>query len=80
MERPNGPLRSLFPPVNRQAPASVGDPACDHGVTFDVEAAKTMGASSVRLKFPRLFGKCPKGCGFDGIAYASMAHCIYGDW
>lgn len=38
------------------------------------------GASAVRKRFPRLEGICPKGCGFKGIAYASYAHYIYGDW
>lgn len=37
-------------------------------------------AAEVRCRFPRLEGKCPKGCGFEGIAYASQAHYILGDW
>lgn len=36
--------------------------------------------ADVRKRWPRLFGKCPKGCGFDGIGYASFGHYIYGDW
>lgn len=73
---------------------------CDHGVTFDEEAALKllegpsassgdpaldfiMGHSSsgeIRKRWPRLCGLCPKGCGYNGIAYASYAHYIYGDW
>lgn len=58
---------------------------CDHGVTFDVEAAKLvapgpMQTQTIRTLWPRLFGPCPKGCGFNGIAYASTAHFVYGDW
>jgi hypothetical protein len=36
--------------------------------------------AKVRERFPRLWGACPKGCGFEGIAYASAEHCAYGDW
>lgn len=56
--------------------------ACDHGVTFWHEEAKRLNLSArqVRERWPRLFGDCPKGCGFHGIAYASYAHFIYGDW
>ena len=55
---------------------------CDHGVTFDHEAARAEKLSSyqVRERWPRLFGECPKGCGFNGIGYASRAHFVYGDW
>jgi hypothetical protein len=34
----------------------------------------------VRRRFPRLDGVCPKGCGFHGIAYASVDHYRAGDW
>lgn len=34
----------------------------------------------VRMRFPRLFGRCPKGCGFEGISYASMLHYLMGNW
>jgi hypothetical protein len=54
--------------------------ACDHGVQFDLEAAATMHVYEVRMKFPRLDGPCPKGCGFTGIGYASFEHYISGDW
>lgn len=37
-------------------------------------------AYEVRKRWPRLNGECPKGCGFRGIAYASMAHYTMGDW
>lgn len=36
--------------------------------------------TSVRKRFPRLDGECPKGCGYRGIYYASMEHYLYGDW
>lgn len=36
--------------------------------------------AEVRKRFPRLHGPCPKGCGFEGIAYASPEHFSYGDW
>ncbi len=42
----------------------MGDPSCHE----------------VRKRWPRLHGVCPLGCGFDGIAYASYSHYIYGDW
>jgi len=53
---------------------------CDHGVTFDQEAARVLLPGEVRKRWPRLHGTCPKGCGFVGIAYASDAHYTYGDW
>jgi len=53
---------------------------CDHGVVFDPEAAKGKSAGEVRRQWPRLFGVCPKGCGFTGIAYASTLHYVSGDW
>lgn len=37
-------------------------------------------SEEVRKRWPRLNGPCPKGCGFVGIAYASYAHYIAGDW
>jgi hypothetical protein len=53
---------------------------CDHGITFDMEAAKGLTAAEVQARWPRGWGLCPKGCGFDGIAYASAEHFLYGDW
>ena len=53
---------------------------CDHGITFDRDAAKDLTKEEVRQRWPRLFGICPKGCGYNGIYYASMAHYVYGDW
>lgn len=53
---------------------------CDHGVTFDEEAAKGLPVDEIRKRWPRGWGPCPKGCGWDGIAYASTAHYVYGDW
>jgi len=37
-------------------------------------------AMEIRKRWPRLHGPCPKGCGFVGIAYASWAHYVAGDW
>ncbi len=34
----------------------------------------------VRERFPRLSGKCPLGCGFEGTAYYSMEHFVAGGW
>lgn len=51
-----------------------GDPALDF-IMGPVNAT-----SKIRKRFPRLDGKCPKGCGFYGAAYASYEHYIYGDW
>jgi len=38
----------------------------------------------IRKRWPRgWFTKekpCPKGCGYEGIAYVSYAHYFYGDW
>lgn len=53
---------------------------CNHGLIFDEERAMNMSSMEIRKIFPRLFGKCPKGCGFEGIGYVSMAHYTYGDW
>lgn len=75
--------------AKREAPATgpdlvetvEGEP-CDHGVKFYEDYARQINMTSpeVRQFFPRLEGKCPKGCGFEGIAYASKAHFAYGDW
>ena len=59
---------------------------CDHGVSFPTDrdaerAALThLSAEEVRACFPRLSGTCPKRCGYYGIAYASTAHYVAGDW
>ena len=37
-------------------------------------------SAEVRRRWPRLQGQCPKGCGYNGIAYASYEHLIAGDW
>jgi hypothetical protein len=75
----------------------MSEQTCDHGVTFDEEAARALlsnrhpataldfimgdpSSSEIRRRWPRLCGKCPKGCGFDGIAYASHMHYLMGDW
>ena len=56
---------------------------CDHGVIFDEDEYKknpNMPAHEVRKRWPRGWGPCPKGCGFEGIAYGSWLHYIAGDW
>lgn len=53
---------------------------CDHGIEFDADAAKDMTVAEIRKRYPRLFGPCPKGCGFDGIGYKSWEHYVMGDW
>lgn len=55
-------------------------PECDHGVTFDYDAAVSLSATEIRKRWPRGFGVCPKGCGFNGIAYASYMHYLCGGW
>lgn len=62
------------PPQN-----DVGVPTCTHGVTFDPKATR-LPSADVRRQYPRLNGDCPLGCGYHGIAYASMAHYVAGDW
>lgn len=53
---------------------------CDHGVRFDAVAARGVPSDIVRRRWPRLFGRCPKGCGFEGVGYASKEHFVAGDW
>lgn len=56
-------------------------PECDHGVTYDrSQISAGAPAHEVRKKYPRLDGTCPLGCGYVGIAYASMEHYVMGDW
>jgi hypothetical protein len=38
------------------------------------------GSREIRKRWPRLFGVCPLGCGYQGIYYASWAHYTMGDW
>lgn len=58
----------------------IGPETCDHGVKFDAEAARELSAAQVRQRWPRLYGACPLGCGYHGIAYASWEHYGAGDW
>lgn len=53
------------------------DPSIDPAVSFILGSPAHF---IIRKRWPRLDGACPKGCGFYGIAYASYAHYIYGDW
>jgi hypothetical protein len=57
------------------------EPTCDHGIEFDEETALTMQPHAIRKRWPRLHGECAKGCGFNGTAYASAQHFVWGgDW
>jgi len=53
---------------------------CGHGVEFDERAAESLTWHEIRRRWPRLDGPCPLGCGYSGIAYASRAHYVCGDW
>lgn len=53
---------------------------CTHGITFDEVVAEKCSVSEVRANWPRLYGSCPLGCGYNGIYYASTAHFVMGDW
>jgi hypothetical protein len=68
-----------LPWLDGPPPADEG-PKCDHGVTFDEEAAQGLTVHEIRAKWPRLFGECPRGCGYRGIAYASFVHYLSGGW
>ena len=54
-----------------------GDPALDFVMGHPATA-------EIQKRWPRGWftdeKPCPKGCGYKGIAYASYAHHIYGDW
>ncbi len=53
---------------------------CDHGIKFDEVAAEHLSVAEIRKRWPRLWGNCPLGCGFNGTGYASWKHYIMGDW
>jgi hypothetical protein len=56
---------------------------CKHGLTFDEAEAQGLSASEVKRRWPRGWFTTDKpcsDCGFTGIAYASAAHYILGDW
>ena len=75
------PLYRLLEGTSDVQETTVPKNICDHGVTFDAADAKTLGSTAaVRKKYPRGWGPCPKGCGYDGIAYASWQHYYAGDW
>lgn len=52
---------------------------CDHGVVFDPAEASGLTTEEIRKRWPRGWG-CAKGCGYQGISYASFEHYISGDW
>lgn len=45
-----------------------------------LEVHNTILVQMIRERWPRLDGQCPLGCGFHGIAYASVLHYVCGDW
>lgn len=47
---------------------------CDHGISFNYELASSMTKEQVEETFPILRGKCPKNCGFYGVAYFNNMH------
>src|SRR5262245_54170191 len=60
---------------------------CEHGVTYDHAQVlaqhatpKQMTGKEIRERWPRLDGKCPIGCGYDGVYYYSMNHYTWGEW
>lgn len=53
---------------------------CDHGVTFDQQESTGLSSFEIKKRWPRLYGRCPKNCGYNGIAYASYMHYLAGDW
>lgn len=62
---------------------------CQHGVTYDHryvlerhDTAAGITAEEIRERWPRLDGKCPLGCGYEGYYYATMNHFSwgYGEW
>jgi hypothetical protein len=59
--------------LEKTSPYNTGDPAVDF-------IMGSPASNVIRKRWPRLDGLCPKGCGFNGIGYASYAHYIYGDW
>ena len=52
---------------------------CNHGCTFDEDAARGLSANEVRRRWPRFHGICSE-CGYRGIYYASAMQYISGDW
>lgn len=73
-------IKSPPPPDTSDDTRTPEQLACTHGVSFDEAAAKGLGTTEIRARWPRVFGACPLGCGMSGIFYASYAHYIYGDW
>lgn len=76
VDPPSSPAGAVGPAEFTQVEVS----GCDHGISFDPVVAYGMSPADVRRRWPRLFGKCPKGCGYEGIAYASNLHFVAGDW
>lgn len=64
----------------RQCEVEFQNDSCNHGVTFDREAARGCDEHEVRRRWPRLDGACPLGCGYEGIGYAGKLHYVMGDW
>jgi len=72
-------LDTMANSAERKEPVDESAPRCTHGVAFDPKDTR-LPIAEVRRRYPRLNGDCPLGCGYHGIAYASMAHYVAGDW
>jgi len=69
---------NVGPPAKTEPPNEGG---CTHGVKFDEGIANGLATpQDVREMFPRLHGRCPLGCGFEGLYYVNTAHYTMGDW
>lgn len=60
---------------------------CQHGITYDHAlvlerhcTSEAISGPEVRKRWPRLEGRCPLECGYEGIYYASMNHFTWGEW
>jgi hypothetical protein len=57
---------------------------CQHGITYDhalvIEQHRNSEDTEVfiRERWPRLNGKCPLGCGYEGLYYATLNHYSWG--
>lgn len=79
-QRANRELGPVRVSVSSESYRTAPEDECRHGVTFDQDESANMEWHEVRQRWPRLDGPCPLGCGYSGIAYASMAHYVCGDW
>lgn len=66
-------------PGGAEAPRECPHARCTPPAGFDEPASRDLSSDEVRERWPRFFGRCPD-CGETVIGYASLAHCIAGDW